>query len=114
MEAVLSHAAPPKPVESRVPGNIRRHWRFPGNRMLQSRSRMNPEKKQTLRQQASFWVKDLGLYTVIAVFLALAPLVREHWLIILGLSWLLAAVIVGRMIRIVTERIGVRPFLAAT
>jgi hypothetical protein len=49
---------------------------------------------------------DLGLYALIAVFLAIAPFHTDHWLIVRSLSWILAAVIGGRMIGLIAERRG--------
>ena len=76
---------------------------------------MSAEKSRTARQQISSWMKDLGLYAVLAVFLVVAPMVSQHWLLVMGLSWLLALVLVGRIIQMVSGRTATgSPVLSGT
>jgi hypothetical protein len=86
--------------------------RLTGVIRLESQNRMNLKARQTLRRQASFCLKELGLYASTATFLVLSPLVHEHWLLVLGSSWILAAIIVGRMARVIDERLGTRSIQA--
>ena len=63
---------------------------------------MDPNAGQTPEQRLRFWVRELGLYAVTALFLAFSPLFRDHWIVVQGISWFLSLAIVARIIDVVT------------
>ena len=53
-----------------------------------------------------FRPKELLLYVVLAVFLAISPLITEHWLLVRGIAVILCLAVCGRVVHVVAEKTG--------
>jgi hypothetical protein len=49
---------------------------------------------------------ELLLYVVLAVFLAISPLITKHWLLVRGIAVILCLAVCGRVVHVVAEKTG--------